>query len=1159
MMRRLFLLFSLVTTLLVWSKELNIAFGYDKPPYTFSKDSSIGIEPELVKKAFEPYGYKVNVTQMSKYYLEKILFEENDLDGVSSVTPRDGDGLFYSDKFTYYENFVITRKRDHIKIDSLEDLAKIDFVSWNSSYNDLGDKFYRYFNPVDGIYRQRYHENPSQLEDAKMFFQGKVDAILVDKKIFKWFTTYLNIKDSFEYHGIFPKKKWYSMAFRSKKIRDVFNEGLKKLRESGEYDRIVEYYLNHDMTSILKLANVLSEMAAPYLYRLDDRTMKSIIEKFMKNDDIVSITILDSKLDRVFVKSVKKSNSVKTATFTKSIRYKAENTYVDLGEVIIEYKRDFDFHGNSPIPDIESFYTIPTIEIEKIRDIYKRSNIISGKPITLDKEELAYLKKLKFISVHNERMWAPYNFNINGKPQGLVVDFMKLLGRKLDLKIRFVSGYSWNEFLQLIKEGRIDVISNIVDTPDRREYIEFTKPYMISKKAIFSNQPGLKHFSDLEGKIVAVPKGFYIERYLKEKYPKIRLKTYRNVLSCIVAVINGEADAVVESYSVISYLMQKNDLKLKYMTLSEDSELQSHLCIGVAKDKKILRDILQKAIDSVSEDEMRQLRQKWLGIKEREVSIYDEEEYRYLKNTRKINICTNPNWRPIEFSENGNPKGISIDVLNILLNKIGIKPNFIHSDSWEESQEMMKRGECDILPAAVYTKERATYAYFTKPYLSYKVAIVTSEDKPVVTDFASVADKTMVRKKKSGLINIMKKRYPGLKVIEVDSYEEAFEKVRNNEAYFTTATLPILSYYQYTHGLNNLKVAGYLDLSYDLSIMVTRNNYLLYSIIDKTLSTIPQSTMRIINDRWTTFKVVKTIDYGLVLKIVSISLLIILIISIAYYKLRRLHRQIDEMNRTLENRVMEEVMKNRQKEKMMMFQDRLAKMGEIISMIAHQWRQPLNNISILNQVLLLKYRKGTLDDKAVENFSRETGKQIKLMSDTIDHFRDFFKPEKEMKDFNLGRLVEDMVDMIGPVLESHDIDISIDVEKDIVIKGYRNELGQSIISILNNARDALVAGRESDRKIRIEARRESGKAVLRIIDNGGGIPENILDKLCEPYFSTKESKNGTGIGLYMARMIVEEHMKGVLRFYNRESSAVFEIILNDDGSKGEEKSNCEEC
>jgi hypothetical protein len=97
MMRRLFLLFSLVTTLLVWSKELNIAFGYDKPPYTFSKDSSIGMEPELVKKAFEPYGYKVNVTQMSKYYLEKILFEENDLDGVSSVTPRDGDGLFYSD------------------------------------------------------------------------------------------------------------------------------------------------------------------------------------------------------------------------------------------------------------------------------------------------------------------------------------------------------------------------------------------------------------------------------------------------------------------------------------------------------------------------------------------------------------------------------------------------------------------------------------------------------------------------------------------------------------------------------------------------------------------------------------------------------------------------------------------------------------------------------------------------------------------------------------------------------------------------------------------------------------------------------------------------------------------------------------------------------
>jgi len=130
--------------------------------------------------------------------------------------------------------------------------------------------------------------------------------------------------------------------------------------------------------------------------------------------------------------------------------------------------------------------------------------------------------------------------------------------------------------------------------------------------------------------------------------------------------------------------------------------------------------------------------------------------------------------------------------------------------------------------------------------------------------------------------------------------EDAFEKVEKREAYFTLATLPILSYYQYRHGLKNLKVAGYLDMSYDLSIAVNKSNYLLYNIIEKTLSTIPKSTVDIINDRWTTFKVIKTVDYIFILKIVAVLLLIIVIILIAYFKLKKLHTHIDMLNRTLE-------------------------------------------------------------------------------------------------------------------------------------------------------------------------------------------------------------------------------------------------------------------
>ncbi len=1141
-MRKL-ILFLLFFVSVINSKELNIAFGYDKPPFTFSKDSYVGIEPELVQKALAPFGYKVKVSHMPKYYLENILYKKNSYDGASSITAKSGDGLYYSDKYTYYENYAITRKKDHIKIDTIDDLKNVNFVSWNSSYNDLGKKFHAMFNPKSGLYKSKYHQNPSQLEDVKMFFEGKVDAILIDKNIFKWFTTYLNIKDEFEFHPIFPHKKWYAVAFRSKKIRDDFNKGLKRLRESGEYDAIINYYLTHDMTSVIKLADVLSKISAPYLYKLNERVLKNLLEKFIENDNIYSISVIDTKLDRVFARVGKKTRTANSAVFEQNIKYKTENSYTDLGKIVIEYKKDFNFNGKTPVPPIESFYKVPEIDIDMLRKIYSDSNVISAKPIKLTAQERKYLKSLNSVTVHNEKLWAPYNFNINGEPQGFVVDFIKLLGRKLNLKIEFISGYTWNEFLNLIKEGRIDVISNIVNTDDRRAYINFTKPYMVSKKAIFSNEAGLTHFSDLIGKKVAVPKGFYIERYLQKRYPEIKLKTYKDVLSCIVGVLNGEADAVVESYSVINYLLQKNDLKFKYMTLSEDKELQSELSIGVAKNKPILRDIFQKAIESVSIDEMEQLRQKWFGIKERDISIYDAEEYKYIKRKKSINICTNPNWKPIEFNENGQPKGISIDVLNIISNKSKLKTNFIPSSSWEESQKMLKSGKCDILPAIVYTTKRDSFAYFTRPYLSYKLAIITSEDKPIITNIDTISNKTMARKKESGIIDILKNRYPKLTVVEADSYEESFKMVQTGQAYFTVATLPVLSYYQYMHGLKNLKVAGYLDISYDISIAVNKNDYLLYSIIDKTLATIPKSTLNIINDRWTTFKIIKTIDYMFILKIVLIMLLIIFIISVAYFKLKKLHDQIDELNRNLEKRVMEEVQKNRNKDKILFYQDRLAKMGEIISMIAHQWRQPLNNISILHQILQLKYTKGTLDDEYMEKFKRDTHRQVMMMSDTIDHFRDFFKPEKKMQKFNLAELIDDMVHMLKPVFNSEDIALSMDIDRTIEIKAYRNELGQAIISILNNAKDALKLTHKPDKMVWLSVFKFDNRVIIKIRDNAGGIPDNVIERLCEPYFSTKDSKNGTGIGLYMTKMIIEEHMQGKLKYYNQDNGAVFEIIL----------------
>jgi polar amino acid transport system substrate-binding protein len=826
----------------------------------------------------------------------------------------------------------------------------------------------------------------------------------------------------------------------------------------------------------------------------------------------------------------------------RDIIYKTETGEVKLGKLIIKYKSNF--NGNDIIPPIEAFYDTANIDINRIYQAYKRYRIICSKRVPLTEKERAYLKSIKFINVHNEADWPPFNFNEDGEPKGFSIDFMKLIGRKLNLKINFVSGYSWDQFLQLIKNNRIDVIANIMDIPQRREYINFTIPYLTTKKAIFSNQPNLNYFSDLEGKIVAVPKGFYIEEYLKERYPKIKIKRYKNVLECIVAVLNKEADALVESYSVVNYLLQKNNLNIKYMTISKDKELSSKLSLGVTKSKPILRDILNKAIESITREEFDELKKKWADIKEQKLSILTSEENRYLKSLGYIRVCTSSNQKVTENIKDKNiASGIAIDILKIISDKIDLKMKFIYPKSLKELLEFLKNGDCDLAPGLVYTKERAKYLWFTKPYISYKLALITRDDRPIVTDMYTISDKTMARKEGSALISLMRERYPKLKIIETDSYEEAFSLVKDGKAYFTIATLPILSSYKYQYGLDNLKIAGYLDMRYPFSFAINKDNYLLYSIIEKTLSSIPKKTFQIVSDKWTIFNIVEKTDYIFALKVVIAFSIIIFLLLYAYLKLKRLHNKIHHLNQGLERRVKEEIEKNRTKEKMLLHQDRLAKMGEILSMIAHQWRQPLNNLSIINQILVIKYNRGELNQHVIDKFKRDSSKQITLMSKTIDDFKNFFKPEKDKQVFNIGELLNEMIDMLKPVIQSSDIKIDLDIDESIEISGYRNELGQSLLNIINNAKDALVANKKSNRKIEIKIKREAKKVVISIADNAGGIPENILDKICEPYFSTKSNKNGTGLGLYMSRIIIEDYMRGELKISNRDEGALFEIIL----------------
>ena len=258
---------------------------------------------------------------------------------------------------------------------------------------------------------------------------------------------------------------------------------------------------------------------------------------------------------------------------------------------------------------------------------------------------------------------------------------------------------------------------------------------------------------------------------------------------------------------------------------------------------------------------------------------------------------------------------------------------------------------------------------------------------------------------------------------------------------------------------------------------------------------------------------------------------------------RVLQQEREGVNRDLELRITQEVEKSREKDRLMLQQSRFAAMGEMIGNIAHQWRQPLNMLGLLIQQMQMEQEKGVMTDRLMEE---RVGKGMELLlylSRTIDDFRNFFRPELEAKPFKLAQVVVKTVGFFEPSCQDHKIKITIEGESDLVFTGHANEFSQALLNILNNARDALLTNAPAMPWIAVGMRDDELRSVVTIRDNAGGIDVDIMDKIFDPYFTTKEEGKGTGIGLYLAKSIIKRNMRGQLSVSNLAEGAEFKIII----------------
>jgi PAS domain S-box-containing protein len=231
----------------------------------------------------------------------------------------------------------------------------------------------------------------------------------------------------------------------------------------------------------------------------------------------------------------------------------------------------------------------------------------------------------------------------------------------------------------------------------------------------------------------------------------------------------------------------------------------------------------------------------------------------------------------------------------------------------------------------------------------------------------------------------------------------------------------------------------------------------------------------------------------------------------------------------------------REKERMLIQQSRLAAMGEMIGNIAHQWRQPLNVLGINIQQLLLFYDDGQFNRESLTHCVDSSMKLIQHMSRTIDDFRNYFRPDKEKAEFRLSEAIAGTLALMEGSFGHHRIATEVICQDDPAVIGYRNEFAQVILNILSNAGDIFRERRIEDPKVTITIGYEGGRAVVAIADNAGGIPVEIIDKVFDPYFTTKGPQSGTGLGLFMSKTIIEKNMNGSLTVRNSGDGAEFRI------------------
>jgi len=518
---------------------------------------------------------------------------------------------------------------------------------------------------------------------------------------------------------------------------------------------------------------------------------------------------------------------------------------------------------------------------------------------------------------------------------------------------------------------------------------------------------------------------------------------------------------------------------------------------------------------------------------------FTPKELGFLKNKNDFRMCVQTNQYPYSKIENNEFIGIVAKYKSLFEKLLEKKITTISTTDKHIAKKYLQEKKCDFI--SFFTKDTASIIY-TKNYLTLPLVLLTKDENKFLYNFEQLKNKKVLISNSKLNVDFFKRKYPEVDIEAITDNHQVMKKIENDKIYGFLTDIPEAIHLIKEQTMGSIHIGGKFEENVVLSFGFTQENTILVSIFNKLIGNITKNQEDVIVRDFSYLNTKEIVDYDLVFKIIGLSVMFILFLIILVQREIKFKRKIIKLNENLEITIKKEVAISRKKDEYIFKQAKLTSMGEMIANIAHQWRQPLNRINISSQVISSLIIQNSSTDKSILNKNIiAIQNNIFYMSDTINDFSNFFHPDKKINLFNVKDAVSKSLTLIQS--KTIDIEFKVNIDNNIYLKNYENELIQVVMVLLDNSIYNFKVVKKQDKKIELYTKESGTQIEINIIDNGGGIPSKIIDRIFEPYFSTKFKDKGVGIGLYMAKMLIEESMKGKISVETRDDYTHFRINL----------------